>query len=251
MEPGRPAQPAGSIPVFAPLSEQSRTGEVVRQLTESIELGLLPAGFRLPPESELAEQLGVSAMTLREALATLREQGLVVTRRGRGGGSFVESIEGRERGRGSGMESALRAYSVEDLRDLLDHHDAIGAAAAKLAAERAGASELARLAANVARLDGAPTVVEQRQADAAFHIELAAAAHSTRLTREEVRFQGEISGLLWLLPRRAPSLEAAVAEHTAILAALEGRDPFAARLTLESHLQTVDAWILASRLALQ
>ena len=56
---------------------------------QAIQLGLLTDGEQLPPETEFAAQLGVSAMTLREALAMLRQQGLVETRRGRTGGTFV------------------------------------------------------------------------------------------------------------------------------------------------------------------
>ena len=61
----------------------------VEQLATAIRLGVLRDGELLPPERDLAEQLGVSRNTLREAIAALRDSGLVTTRRGRGGGSVV------------------------------------------------------------------------------------------------------------------------------------------------------------------
>ena len=61
----------------------------VEQLATAIRLGVFVAGDQLPPERELAERLGVSRNTLREAIAALRDSGLVSTRRGRGGGTVV------------------------------------------------------------------------------------------------------------------------------------------------------------------
>ena len=75
--------------VFTPIRQGSAVAETVARLGEAIALGLLRAGDRLPAETQLAAALGISAATLRSALAILREAGLVETRRGRGGGTFV------------------------------------------------------------------------------------------------------------------------------------------------------------------
>ena len=90
-------------------------GQVAQRLREAIQLGILLDGERLPPEAKLAEQLGVSTVTLREALAVLREQGLVTTRRGRGGGTFVTAAD-----LDSALGRRLREFSVAGLRDLGD-----------------------------------------------------------------------------------------------------------------------------------
>ena len=74
---------------FIRLRQEGRTDEVARRLVEAIELGLFAEGQQLPSESELALQLGVATVTLREALVVLRQRGLIETRRGRNGGSFV------------------------------------------------------------------------------------------------------------------------------------------------------------------
>jgi DNA-binding GntR family transcriptional regulator len=76
--------------LFGPLDDAGgRREAVARRLGGAIALGLLGDGEQLPSEQELATSLNVSTVTLRDALADLRQKGLVETRRGRGGGSFV------------------------------------------------------------------------------------------------------------------------------------------------------------------
>ena len=75
--------------LFAPLGLTDMPSAVVHRLRAAIGLGLLPDGKRLPKEADLAAQLGVTTFALREALAELRQQGLVLTRAGKYGGSFV------------------------------------------------------------------------------------------------------------------------------------------------------------------
>src|SRR5262245_49335985 len=77
--------------MFAPLDQTGRAEAVTARLVDAITLGLLVDAERLPSEAELATRLGVSTVTVREALVALRQRGLVETRRGRGGGSFVRA----------------------------------------------------------------------------------------------------------------------------------------------------------------
>src|SRR4051794_12901503 len=75
--------------VFEPVTRPSMFEETVARLGTAIRLGLLAPGTQLPPERELAEQLGISRSTLRHALTTLVQSGLLASARGRGGGTFV------------------------------------------------------------------------------------------------------------------------------------------------------------------
>src|SRR5918992_1258553 len=122
---------------LAPLDRRGRVAEVERRLADAIRVGVFGDGDQLPSEAELAAQLGVATVTLREALVGLRGMGLVETRRGRNGGTFVrapaEAAEARLRER-------LVDLSVADPRDLSDHRAAIAGAAAALAAEPAAAT---------------------------------------------------------------------------------------------------------------
>ena len=140
-----------AVSLIAPLAALGRAEEVVLRVGQAIQLGLLADGEQLPPEAEFAAQLGVSAMTLREALAMLRQQGLVETRRGRAGGTFVRRPTAPQLGL---LRDRLRAMSLGELRDLTDEQSAVSGAAARLAATRASTVSVRRLLALADQLSG-------------------------------------------------------------------------------------------------
>src|SRR6187402_3317063 len=75
--------------VFEPVQPPTTFQETVERLGTAIRLGILGPGLRLPSERELAEQLGISRSTLRQAITTLVQSGHLTSVRGRGGGTFV------------------------------------------------------------------------------------------------------------------------------------------------------------------
>src|SRR6187455_1259942 len=86
------AAPSQHLPaaVLRPVRGHHAFEACVEQLATAIRLGVYPRGSTLPPERELAERLGVSRATLREAIAALRAADFVSTTRGRGGGTVVD-----------------------------------------------------------------------------------------------------------------------------------------------------------------
>ena len=212
--------------VLAPLDPHGRVAEVERRLAEAIDVGVFGEGEQLPSESELSARLGVATVTLREALAGLRRTGLVETRRGRHGGTFVR---GRSDAR---LLDRLAALGVDELRDLADHRTAVAATVAELAAVRASDPDLERLEEHVERLAGATGAVERRAADERFHVELAATTRSLRLTRAEMELQAEAGPLVWLVADPARAL----AGLLGVLAAVRARRPRAARERMTAHL---------------
>jgi GntR family transcriptional regulator, transcriptional repressor for pyruvate dehydrogenase complex len=220
--------------VFAPLDGAGRAEAVARRLRDAIGLGLIADGEQLPNESDLATQLGVSTVTLREALAMLRHQGMVRTRRGRGGGTFVEAPADPSI---VPLRAKLREITSDELRDIGDMHEAVAGAAARLAAARASSDQAARLC------EHAPTVAEEgtpgarRRADGRFHIEVAAAAQSPRLTHAELSLQSTIGDLLWLPGSEALAPQDAAEQHEAIAAAIGCGDADLARRLAEEHVR--------------
>jgi DNA-binding FadR family transcriptional regulator len=230
--------------VLAPLDRRGRVAAVERRLADAIRGGVFGDGDQLPSEAELAAQLGVATVTLREALVGLRSTGLVRTRRGRNGGTFVHAPAEAAQAR---LLERLAELSVDELRDLADHRAAIAGAAAALAAERASRADLERLEQHVERLAGAVTDAERRAADARFHVEMAATTRSLRLTRAEMELQTEAGALVWLASG-GDGRDRALADHRAVLAAVQARDAAAARERIVAHVEAEMTAVVALHL---
>ncbi|MEU6351491.1 GntR family transcriptional regulator [Streptomyces sp. NPDC047072] len=233
--------------VFAPVDNRARVDTVVRRIGDAIELGLLADGEQLPGESELAGQLGVSTVTLREALMALRQQGLVTTRRGRGGGSFVSQPElpGEER-----LRTRLGGWSTEGLRDLGDHWAALSGTAARLAAERTEPEDLVQLRRTAEELTRAADAAARSRLYGRFHVELAAAAQSARLTREQVALQTEVGALLCLVLGDDAYREEVADRHRSVISAVQDGVQDSARELAERCVRESTARLIALRLAL-
>ena len=157
------------------------------------------------------------------------------TRRGRTGGTFVRRPTAPHLGP---LRDRLRAMTADELRDLTDEQSAVSGAAARLAATRASTVSVRRLLALAGQLAGSATTGARITADSRFHIEVAIASKSQRLTVLEVALQTKLTELLWLPAHADPvtlDLTAAAAEHTAIAAAIEAEDGSRARLLAEEH----------------
>ncbi|MFJ8778784.1 MULTISPECIES: FadR/GntR family transcriptional regulator [unclassified Streptomyces] len=233
--------------VFAPVDSRARVDAVVRRIGDAIELGLLGDGEQLPGESELAGQLGVSTVTLREALMALRQQGLVTTRRGRGGGSFVSLPEapGEER-----LKVRLRGWSTEELRDLGDHWAALSGTAARLAADRTEPEDLVQLRRTAEELAQAQDAAGCSRLYGRFHVELAAAAQSARLTREQVALQTEVGALLCLVLGDGEYREEVSERLRFVISAVQDGAHESARELVERCVRESTARLIALRLSL-
>ncbi|MET8249107.1 GntR family transcriptional regulator [Streptomyces sp. NPDC005202] len=229
------------------MDNRARVDAVVRRIGDAIELGLLADGEQLPGESELAGQLGVSTVTLREALMALRQQGLVTTRRGRGGGSFVSlpDVPGEER-----LKVRLRGWSTEELRDLGDHWAALSGAAARLAAERTEPDDLGHLRRTAEELAHAEEAAARSRLYGRFHVELAAAAQSARLTREQVALQAEVGALPCLVLGNDEYREEVADRHRRVISAVQDGLRDSARTLAERCIQESATRLVALRLAL-
>ncbi|MBP2328189.1 DNA-binding FadR family transcriptional regulator [Kibdelosporangium banguiense] len=226
--------------VFAPLDDGAlRSEAVVRRVGSAIALGLLSDGEQLPAETDLATMLNVSTVTLREALSDLRKLGLVETRRGRGGGSFVCL---RDDALTELADARLAQLGTTDLRELGDMHAAIAAAAAGLAADRASRTEIARLRDILDRLVHVVSFTGQRRAEGRYYIEVAAAAQSVRLTMQEMELHLELGQLPWPPAQEPGMLESIVAGHRAVVDAIADGDVARARRLAGEHIDRRTRW---------
>ncbi|MET1037286.1 MAG: FCD domain-containing protein [Aeromicrobium sp.] len=227
----RPASRARSA-IFAPIGDEGRAVRVENRLAEAIRSGILADGERLPSEPELAAMLGVATVTAREALVALREQGLVTTTRGRGGGSFVTRPVPSDPGE---LGQRLAVMSRVELRDRGTLYSVILAGCAELAAERADATDVAGLRLLLVPADD-PDIGRWRHADAELCLSVAALTQSARMTREVVRLEADFGAVLRMPLADADFRALTCARHEALVDAIERGDADTARSCVKEHL---------------
>lgn len=224
--------PTAKTAVFARLAGTGRVEQVVQRLTDAIVLGVLVPGERLPSEAQLAKRFGVALATAREGLGVLRENGLVETRRGREGGSFVMPPDAPH---STVLEARLGALSRVELQDLGLYFSIVTAGAARHAASRTSDADLEHLRLWLAAADYA-TNSAARRAEAGFHLELVVLSQSARLVREQIRLQAEFGPLLWSSIRKRSDRDRSASYHQAVVKALAAPDPVEAQDRVAEHL---------------
>jgi GntR family transcriptional repressor for pyruvate dehydrogenase complex len=220
--------------VLQPVRDQLAFESCVEQLGSAIRLGVFRPGDKLPTERDLAARLGVSRSTMREAMSALRAAGMVVTTRGRGGGSVI--AEPSPAGR-TAAEGAMGAGpSDTDLDDLLIFRRVVEPGACEVAASRpvdAAARDL--LLRTLEECDGSHPPAEYRQADARLHLAIAACCGSAELTKAVSWVQTRVHQYLEGIPFLAANIAGSDIQHAAIVHAIIAGDPGTARTTMENH----------------
>lgn len=207
--------------------------ETMQRLLQSIRLGLIGPGEKLPAERDLAGMLKVSRDTVREALSTLAEAGYVVSRRGRYGGTFVvEELP---------LTTSLRpvqpppgASEVEDtavLRRVLEVGAAREAAARALSTEDRAALTLALEECNAARQD------DHRRLDSRLHLLIAEISGSPSLVPLVANLRTRVNALLDSIPVLSPNISHSNEQHEAIVSAILSGKPDEAAAAMHEHVE--------------
>ncbi|MFT3822197.1 MAG: FadR/GntR family transcriptional regulator [Rubrivivax sp.] len=206
--------------------------QIADQVRALIERGEFARGSRLPAERELAQQLGVSRPSVREALIALEVEGLVEVRMG--SGIYVRDAAAAQQRR------PLRVLAEPPLetiraRELIECELAARAAAGmKPAALRALNDAIACMERDVAQ-GRLPTEGDRR-----FHLCVAESAGNAVLTRVVTDLYDERHNPLFAQLgshfENPESWKLAIAEHRAVAAAIAARDPQAARAAMSRHL---------------
>jgi DNA-binding FadR family transcriptional regulator len=211
------------------------TAELVSRLTADITSGKLPPGSRLPTEQQLIAATGVSRTVIREAVAALRADRLVVTRQGVG--AFVADNVRRPFRVDFDEHSSLR-----DVLNVMELRTGVEVEAAGLAAERATSAQVKKIADRFAAIESA---IERGTAavdeDFAFHCEIADATGNPQF-RRFLEYLGR-----FIIPRQTvwgqsspllgrANLATFQREHAQILSAIRARGVPQARSTMQRHL---------------
>jgi DNA-binding FadR family transcriptional regulator len=236
-------RPGAREAVFAQLNDAGRAEQVAQRLTDAIILGVLSPGERLPSEPELARRFGVALITVREGLVILRETGLVETRRGREGGSFVIAVDLQHT---TLLRTRLRGLTQVELSDIAVYFSVIVEGCAARAAQRTSALDAERLGAWLQKADFTSTASARSNAGG-FFLELAVLTQSARLVREQIQVQAEFGPLLFL-GMDDPVLRERIADgFRAVVPALGAGDGALARRLVGDLVQSLAEWLLAAK----
>ena len=228
---------------FQRIQSEKLSQSVVKQVELLILRGVLRPGERLPSERELAEKMGVSRPSLREAIADLQERGLVETRAG--AGVYVAEVLGS-----AFSEALIRLFATHDeaVFDYISFRRDLEGLAADRAARLGSDTDLKVVDAIFRKMEAAHSKrnpAEEAGLDAEFHLAIIEASHNVimlhmmrsmfELLREGVFYNRSI------MFKQRTTRDTLLEQHRAINTALQQRDPEAARAAIETHLDFVES----------
>jgi len=227
---------------FQPVQQEKLAQGVVRQIELLILRGLLRPGERLPSERELAERMGVSRPSLREAIADLQARDLLVSRAG--SGVFVADM----------LESTfskalitLFASHDEAVFDYVSFRRDLEGMAAERAARHGSDTDLKVIDTVFRKMEAAhskKSPADEAALDAEFHLAIIEASHNiVMLHTMRAMFDLLKAGVFYnrqQMFRQRTTRDTLLDQHAAINAAVQARDPQAARAAAEAHLTFVE-----------
>jgi GntR family transcriptional regulator, transcriptional repressor for pyruvate dehydrogenase complex len=237
-ESGTVTQDAGAL---TPLPRTPLYERLVERLRAHVQEVGLQKGERLPAERDLAQRLGVSRASLKQAIVALEVQGLVEVRHG--GGTFLRTDDLRPAPLAEVLDRQRR------LPDILDAREALEVKLAELAAERRTDDDVAAV---FAALELMSRAVEQGdpgvEGDAAFHAAITAAAHSALLARMMAELADDIGESRRESLQQTGRPAGSLSQHRDIAHAVRDMDQVAAGGAMRRHLRSVrDVKLLAWR----
>ena len=216
------------------------TDDAISTIKAMIVSGELKPGQRLPPEKELSETLGLSRNSLREAVKSLEIIRVLDVRRG--DGTYVTSLEPRLLL--EAMAFVVDLHQDQSIVEIFDVRRVLEPHAAALAATRITDEELERLRVSLDAVSLTTSVEDLVTHDLEFHRLISEAGGNGYLASLLDSMSGEtIRARIWRGITQEGSSARTLAEHAAILQALQNHDPEMARAALTLHIGGVESWI--------
>lgn len=216
-----------------PAVKVTATSSVTDRLVTAIAVGVYSPGECLPPEREMAAALGVSRVTLRQALKQVADLGLVESRRGRGGGTFVTKASWDE----VAPSAARRTLEKElpRLAALFDFRCMVEGMIARAAAERRTDEDVAGLTTALAEFRSAAGMEEARRLDRQLHGRVCAAARNPHLSSLSAQLTVAATLGFGAEPYVEELFAQAVAQHEELVGHIVGGDAERANRTAQAH----------------
>ena len=227
---------------FRKIEPEKLSHAVVRQIELLILRGILRPGERLPSERELAEKMGVSRPSLREAVANLQERGLLATKAG--AGFYVADVIGA-----AFSDALVQLFSDHDeaVFDYISFRRDLEGLAAARAAKLGSDTDLKLVDTIYRKMEAAHSKrnpAEEAQLDAEFHLAIIEASHNViMLHMMRAMFQMLREGVFYnrnMMFKQRTTRDTLLEQHRAINTALLARDEDGARAAVEAHLNYVE-----------
>lgn len=217
------------------------TDAAIAQLQELIRSGELPPGSRLPPEQQLAAQLGLSRSSMREAVKALELIRVLDVRRG--DGTYVTSLEPRLLLEGLGF--AIDLLQEESILQVVEVRRLLEPVATSLAAARITDPSLDELRELLEAMEGTGGDVERQvHLDATFHSTIfAATGNPTLRSILDGLSSRTLRARIWRGVVETDALQRTAREHRAIYQALVERNSSLAEATALVHINTSESWL--------
>lgn len=223
--------------VLRPVRAGNAFEETVERLLQVVKLGLVAE--KLPPERELSAQLGISRVTLREAIRALAEAGYLTVRRGRYGGAFLTYAPPRPHR--DDLRRVVTDMGAGDLDDALTFRMAVECGAAQvLAGTELTAGRRDTLRERLREVNSAGPD-DYRRLDTAFHLSIAELTGSALLAAACADARLRVTDLLNAIPVLRRNIEHAATQHEAIVTAILAGDPEGAGRAVAEHLEATAA----------
>ena len=222
-------------------SGMSLTDKAISRIRELIQSGELPPGSRLPPEQQLAAELGLSRNLMREAVKALVVARVLEIRRG--DGTYVTSLEPAVLLEGLG--SAIELLQGDTLLELTEVRRLFEPIATGVAATRISGEELAEVRRHLDAMRAAKNDVELlNEHDAAFHRAVIAATGNQTLASLLDGISGRtLRARVWRGMVDDAVADRTLAEHQAIYDALADRNAQLAQAAALVHVSTTEKWL--------
>jgi DNA-binding FadR family transcriptional regulator len=221
-------------PAPPPWGEAKRSAGIYQHIFEVIIAGEFPVHARLPSETELAQRFGASRPVVREALARLRDDGIIISRQG--SGSYVK------RRPDIAVLRFVPVSSIADIQRCFEFRHGLEGIAAALAAERWEDNDMAEIRTAFDALEASTEDFKLGvDADEQFHLAIAKATHNPYHISVQSSLQPNIIFGMSLtrnlsLLRTQERLREVQNEHRAIMEAVAARMPAAARTAMQLHI---------------
>lgn len=204
------------------ISPTTARQQLADRILTAIAIGAFSPGDQLPSERDLAEWQGVSRVTVRGAIEIVRQQGLLSSKRGRAGGTFVTEINVDQVA--PGTTKRILADEIPRLREFVDFRCLVAALEARTAAERRSTEQAAALSKILDDFMAADDVVIARRVDVDLHNQITRMAGNAQLAALTAELSARATMGFHAEPYPASYLERARQDHTDIVESIVNQD---------------------------